>query len=195
MRRALIAVALMALVVPASASASARLRTRCATRGTTVSANSVVRVYRTGTVDDRSFTGCVTRTGRSRYLAFEGGGGSHAYGLFFRLAGARVAFVQMDCLGGSSCRYDARTVDLRTGKSIRRVLNRQGEPLDMQITRSGSFALLLYFGGPVEEIATVEADGMHSLDSGSDMDEHSLAIGGSHVYWTRAGEAHSAPIR
>src|SRR2546423_13188204 len=162
MRPILLVLALMALLLPPGASASARSRKRCAPRGTTVSANSVVRVYRTGTVDDRSYTGCVTRTGRSTYLAFEGGGGSHTYAFFFRLAGPRVAFVQNYCLGGSSCRYDARTADLRTGKSIRRVLNKPGEPLDLQIAPSGSFALLIfYFVGPPEQVAEVGAHGGH----------------------------------
>ena len=130
MRRALIGIALVALLLPPGASAGARSRKRCATRGTTISANSVVRVYRTGTVDDRNYTGCVTRTGRSTYLAFEGGGGSHVYGRFFRLAGRRVAFVEQYC-SGSDCFYDARTVDLRTGKSIRRAINHPGQALDL----------------------------------------------------------------
>ena len=96
---------------------------------------------------------------------------------------------------GSDCAYDARTVDLRTRRSIRRVLNQFGDVLDLRIARSGSFALLLYFGGPEEAVAKIEADGMHGLDYGPDMDERSLAIGGSHIYWTRAGEVHSASIR
>src|SRR4051812_28452524 len=74
--------------------------------------------------------------------------------------------------------------------------HRDGQPLDMRIASSGSFALLVdHYPAGTQEVMTVEADGAHSLDSGPDMDVHSLAVGGSHVYWTRAGEAHTAPIR
>jgi type II secretory pathway pseudopilin PulG len=194
MRRALVGITLAALLVPSGASASARSQQRCATRGLTISANSQVRVYRTGPVDDRTYTGCVLKTGKSTVLAFEGGGGSHEWGRFFRLSGPLVAFVDQRCTG-SDCSYDARTVDLRTRRSIRRVLNQFGDVLDLRIARSGSFALLLYFGRPEEAVAKIEADGVHDLDYGPDMDERSLAIGGSHIYWTRAGEVHSASIR
>ena len=193
MRRALVGIALAVLLLPSGAFASARSRHRCATRGTTVTANSQVRVYRTGQLDDRTFTGCVLKTGRSTDIAYEGGGGEHSSGLFFRLAGARVAFVDEYCVGG--CSYRALTIDLRTRKTIRRSGVHDGYPLDLQVARSGSFALLVAFEGPEEAIAKVEADGMHNLDYGPGMDEHSLAIGGSHVYWTRAGEVHSAEIR
>jgi hypothetical protein len=189
-----VGIALVALLLPSGAPASARSRKRCATRGTTVSANSQVRVYRTGDPDLREYTGCVLKTGKSTFLAFEGGGGSHEAGRFFRLSGPLVAFVAQQCTG-SDCAFDARTIDLRTRKSIRRVVNQYGYVLDLEIARSGSFALLLYYGGPEEQIGTLEADGKHSLDYGPGMDEDSLAIGGSHVYWTRAGEVHSAPIK
>src|SRR4051812_6974865 len=141
MRRALVGIALVACSFPSGAPASARSQKRCATRGTTVTANSQVRVYRTGQLDDRTFTGCVLKTGKSTYLGYEGGGGAHSYALFFRLAGARVAFVNEVCSGG--CSYQARTIDLRTHKGTRWSGRRDGYPLDLEIARSGSFALLI----------------------------------------------------
>jgi type II secretory pathway pseudopilin PulG len=194
MRRALVGIALAALLLPSGASASARSRKRCATRGTTVTANSQVRVYHTGGPDLREYTGCVLKTGRSTFLADEGGGGSNEAGSFFRLSGPLVAFVDQRCTG-SDCAFDARTIDLRTRKAVRSARNQYGYVVDLEIARSGSFALLLYYGGPEEQVGTLEADGMHSLDYGPGMDEHSLAIGGSHVYWTRGGDARSATIR
>jgi type II secretory pathway pseudopilin PulG len=194
MRRALVGIALVALLLPSGASASARSRQRCATRGTTVTANSQVRVYRTGGPDLREYTGCVLKTGKSTFLAFTGGGGSNEAGRFFRLSGPLVAFVDQRCTG-SDCAFDARTIDLRTRKSVRRAVNQIGYAVDLEIARSGSFALLINYGGPEDQVGTLEADGKHSLDYGPDIDEHSLAIGGPHVYWTRAGEVHSAMIR
>src|SRR3954470_1673948 len=97
MRWALVGIALVALLLPSGASASARSRKRCATRGTTVTANSQVRVYRTGDPGFREYTGCVLKTGKSTFLAFEGGGSSNEAGRFFRLSGPFVAFVDQHC--------------------------------------------------------------------------------------------------
>jgi hypothetical protein len=33
------------------------------------------------------------------------------------------------------------------------------------------------------------------LDSGEDIDGASLALGGAWLYWTHAGQPHSAPLR
>ena len=159
-----------------------------------MSVNSQVRVYRTGSEDDWEYTGCVLKTGKSTFLGDEGGGGSHLWTSFFRLSGPLVAYVNQSCTG-SDCRYDARTMDLRTRKSVRRVLNRYGYVVDLQIARSGSFAMLLDFGNPEQVVAKVEAKGgLQDLDYGAHMDDGSLAVGGSHIYWMQDGQVHSASI-
>jgi hypothetical protein len=85
---------------------------------------------------------------------------------------------------------------MRLGRVIRKVTGNSGGPGDLELARSGSFALFSSLpDNPNLYLSVAEADGQHLVDSGPDIDPRSLAIAGGWVYWTRAGEPHSARIR
>lgn len=182
--------------VNASASPERHARERCATRGTTVAENARARIYRV-THADSYWYGCITRTGRTTLLGDEGGGGSHDFAQFFRLRKTRAAFAQQHCLD-TACFYDARSVELRTGRTIRRSKEPEGLALDLELGFGGSFALVTT--QPASNVYTysviaVDSDGKRVLAEGEDIDPHSLAVAGRTVYWSAAGQPHSARLR
>ena len=195
-----IAVATCLLLALAASGAQAKPPTtkaakRCATRGTTVAANPRARVYRVFT-GDSEFYACFTRTGRTRHLAGSGGGAAHYTGGFFRLIGPRVGYVQQFCLD-VDCTFEARTIDLARGRTIHRRTRVDGLAVGFEISRSGSFAFVSQPAYPSASytIEDTDAAGTRTLDSGPEIDPHSLAAGGGRVYWMHAGEPRSAELR
>jgi hypothetical protein len=72
---------------------------------------------------------------------------------------------------------------------------------DMEVTSNGGLGVIeaaqhpgLYPMPPTYEVRKRDANGSAVLDSGPDIDPGSLALSAGTLYWTRAGEAHSAAI-
>jgi hypothetical protein len=204
---AVVALCALALAAPANAAK----RPSCSRfGGTTEAQNSKVRVFykwfQGGLPEERLYYGCLRRTGKRKYLtdAYSYQTGSAGPGPF-HLHGALVAWAE-DVCGSEDCDPGAFTVDLRSRKLIRSYWDSRRNVysgiLDLQLAPSGSLGLMqgntsdLQGGGPYTyDVISVTAGGPTVLDSGADIDETSLAMGGRWLYWTRAGQPHSAQLR
>ena len=202
-------VALLALALAAPTRAAKR-QSCYRIGGTTVVQSPKVRVFYKwipdGLPEERHYYGCLRRTGKRMFLTeaytdqLDGTGPD-----FFRLHGALVAWAEGFC-GSEDCNPAAFTVDLRSRKTIRSYGDDRRDVdsyiLDLQVAPSGSLGLMqLDRQNPNAEgprkynVISVTASGSTLLDSGDDIDGSSLALGGSWLYWTRAGQPRSASLR
>lgn len=202
----MIAVVAMAVALAPSAAAG-REHASCATRGKTVLASRKARVFRAHYDPgyDAETYACLYRRGGAKRLTYDylAGGSASGYGAAFQLTGHFVAFAQVNC-GVDDCSYTPKTVDLRTRRAVRQLGQRSDlvAPFTMRVAKSGSLAILArdepqvgQSDLTVYEVRAVEATGTTTLDSGPGVDPASLALAGSHVYWTRDGVPHSATIQ
>jgi hypothetical protein len=158
----------------------------CRDRGATVLANGVARVFE----DDGLRYGCVYRgDGPPRRLAVAGSL------RFVRLVGGLVSYADVSCTA-DGCSYDARTVNLRTGRRTRR-FRALGRPRSTALGRNGSFAVITQSNSDERAymVHAVRNDGPVLLDVGPEIEPRSLALGGGRVYWTVAGGPRSAQLR
>jgi hypothetical protein len=173
----------------------------------TVASNAKVRVFYRELPDqpeDLRYYGCLRSNGKRTWLGDlevttvdSSGPGS------FRLRGELVGYEYSSCYDGG-CVIDVETDDLRTGKRIRHFVQRSADAtavVDLRIAKSGSLGVMESASpdagsGPpyTNTVISVTSEGATVLDSGLDVDADSLALGGSWLYWTRAGEPHSAPL-
>jgi hypothetical protein len=186
-----------ATAVALAPAADAAKRRGCAKRDSrTILATENVRVYVVGQINnDRSYYGCLRFTGRRTLLA-EGTSSEAAgdrFAKFFQAYGQLVAFAAIQRVHALQS-YEVATVDLRTGRTIRFDRGDAGV-LDLRMARSGSLALLTSPTSPrLPTVSKIESGGRTVLDSGSDVDPHSLAVAKTRIYWMRGGVAQSAAI-
>ena len=87
-------------------------------------------------------------------------------------------------------------VNLRTG--AKRCNDVDVNVHGLGLTRAGSLAWLDFPDPPVSAtvVRKLEAGGHDPviLDSGADIDRTSFAVGGNHIYWTKAGAPRSATM-
>jgi hypothetical protein len=151
------------------------------------------------------YYGCLRRTGKRTFLTDSSTEQVYSNGpSIFRLHGALVAWAESSC-GSDDCNTAAFTVDLRSRKPIRSFVESRQDVdsaiTDLKLAASGSFGVVQVDTSntdrstpPIYDIIGVTAAGSTLLDSGEDIDASSLAIGGPWLYWTRAGQPHSAQL-
>jgi hypothetical protein len=203
---AIAVVAATAFFVPA---AQAKPRT-CFPHGTkTVVANAKVRVFLRAPKDssrDTKYYACLLRSGKRTPLGASGGDqiGSY-YPHALRLRGPLLGWAyRVSGAKAFSCRESARSVDLRTGRTIASFDDESRtacvEITALQMARSGALGLIdsaTRYDQPApvaRSVRSVTAEGVTLLDSGEDIEATSLAVGGGRLYWTRGGEPRSAPL-
>jgi hypothetical protein len=137
--------------------------------------------------------GCLLRSGRTTQLDswFSCGcsRGDEA-GPQVWLRGTVVALNRFSCppdplLGG--CVGGAHTLDLRTGRTLRRA-NTGTAVTALVLGPRGAFAYVSSGGA----VSKSDAGGEGVLDAAPGIDPNSLAIAGARVYWARAGSPQSA---
>ena len=167
----------------------------CTRSGTTVAANSRAEVVRDGRSDYTAY-GCHRRPRRltriGRYDIFDATGPRS-----FRLSGRFVAWDYLACNKTVDCQARVGVADLRTGKKRGTNLTSFGAlaATDREVTPTGAAAWIRAAGASTTlEVRKFDAAGESLLDSGTDIEPDSLAVSGSTVYWTRAGQPKSAPL-
>jgi hypothetical protein len=99
----------------------------------------------------------------------------------------------------TATRYHVTAIDLRTWR--RSDSGSEYTPTRrIGLTSNGSLAWLDYYGDSARPVPysvhalTAGAEEPVLLDSGSDIDPTSLAVGRGRVYWIKAGAARTAPL-
>jgi hypothetical protein len=194
------AVTVAAVLVTAQAPSAARDgRAHCAPAGArVVLANARVRVYR----DGPEVVACWVRTGRETSLGYRESGGSGGFADVvrqLRLAGRFVAHSLVTCR--DRCSVRVVVTDARTSRTRARSVPAGLDPnavRDLELRPNGSVAWIgpssAGEGAPLE-VRARDASGERTLDSGADVEPHSLALGGATLYWTKAGRPVSAQLR
>jgi hypothetical protein len=194
------AVTVAAVLVTAQAPSAARDgRAHCAPAGArVVLANARVRVYR----DGPEVVACWVRTGRETSLGYRESGGSGGFADVvrqLRLAGRFVAHSLVTCR--DRCSVRVVVTDARTSRTRERSVPAGLDPnavRDLELRPNGSVAWIgpssVGEGAPLE-VRARDASGERTLDSGADVEPHSLALSGATLYWTKAGRPVSAQLR
>ena len=194
-RRLGAALALAALLAPAS---SVHAQTRAKPRPcpkSTVAKSSVAVLYRSGGETRQRLLSCHRRTRVRRVLAtwFEEGSSTDQpapqYWLAGRFAAVNQAFCSGDPTSPAPCVGTLKVVDVRTGRRAASVDT--GDPLhDLVLRASGSVALihrdrLIRVQGGVQEV----------LDTAAERYSLAYAAQAGRLYWTGGGQPRSAPLR
>ncbi|MEA2397275.1 MAG: hypothetical protein QOK25_831 [Thermoleophilaceae bacterium] len=190
-----LAVALLAGVTLSQAARRAHKAPHCARRGShTMYLNGGVRIYSTDPSfhDDGRIYGCLLAANK-RVVLVEGlpPEGVNLDLPTLRVAAPFVAFHVFVVYHGATIGTGLDLVNLRTGAKS------HGQPsgpvVGVGLTARGSLAWMDQPGAPYE-VHKLDAGAQDPvlLDSGTDAD--SFAVGGSHVYWTKAGMPRSATM-
>ena len=201
------AAAIAAAALTAASSAPASAATPCATRGSkTVVATKTARVFkvrvrpRIGAAFSRYYGCLFSRNRRFRFAEDdfpEQSGWSH-----IRLAGAYVAYAwHGSCAACDRAPRHVVVQSLRSGRFVTRLAISSEDTAedrtvtDLELRPTGSVAWINRVGaGPAHEVQARDGAGARLLDSGPGIDPLSLALGGSTLYWTKAGVAASARL-
>jgi hypothetical protein len=120
------------------------------------------------------------------------------------LAGQMVAY-ELFSSSRPCCRSTTIQVrDLRSGRTIHRLPtgapSREGDvgggSASAIVLKSDGAVAWILSGGPARgnEVHVADEQGSRVLASGTDIDEHSLALAGSTLYWTQGGKPFSATL-
>jgi hypothetical protein len=200
----IVAVAALALA-GVSPQAQPAKRPPCSHKGSrTILASEQARIYEV-TRNQAALTwlrGCLYRTNRRVLLARSDLDGVSEQIESLRLTGRFAAFgatgsAKADTLGSA-----VRVVDLRRGRR-RYAAPPQRSPFrtfDLELKRNGSVAWIAgphpgYAARPFQVFKTDASGRQVMLASGEDIEPHSLALSGSHLYWTQGGAPFSALLR
>jgi hypothetical protein len=127
------------------------------------------------------------------------------------LTGTTLAYemydtVEGDLPGEGSISEYAVVRDLTTGKFLHRVPTGTFQPPRAGVIGAGAITTIVVKRDGAAawitdtrqasryEVHVVDRNGARTVVSSSDISPHSLALGGSTIYWTQAGVAHSAPL-
>lgn len=190
---AVTAVLAVAVAAFAGAADAGSRRRPCQTAGRTIAANAQARVYRVSASDaDYKVHVCLERPARSVFLgAFD----VEALGVrAVSLSGPTVAYERVVC-DRADCTGAIRVRNLRTGVTRQSRIPSGANPATAVVASSrGAVAWIRRPSPGVVEVRGLGAGGERLLESGPGVDERSLAIAGSTVYWTRDGAPYSAPL-
>jgi hypothetical protein len=194
---------LAVLLVVQDAHGAGRHHGKCSARGSqTVFQDSRTRVFTRTSRDDADVqrtVACVLADGRRFKLAQDGVDLTHTervsrLSTVGRWLGYAVTYGEHTGVDtGSACALNLRTGKRRCG---------DGPPvLGIGVSRAGSLAWLTYQRLDEGDFACCQVNKLDagaqtavSLDSGSDIDKDSFAVGGRHIYWTKAGSPQSATM-
>jgi hypothetical protein len=206
MRRAAGVLMMMTVMVIVVAPAQARTHVTCRS-GRTVQANAKARVFWVG----HRLYACASRA-RKPLLLYEesvpcpadsSSGCDAVDGVRLASRYVAVAWEVQQRDGTSSA---AVVFDVIARKRVRARYTPQQSGwsygiADLEVTTHGGLGVIevaqyagLYPTPPTYEVRKQDANGSAVLDSGPDIDPSSLALSTGTLYWTRGGEAHSAPI-
>jgi hypothetical protein len=180
---------------PSPAAGAGRSAKPCTTRGHTVVANQLVRVFRINRprITTTLYHACDLRTRRARFIdrrVLELGG-------LHRLALGRgiVAYEDVICdERGGGCDGLIFRLDVRRNRRERvaRMPVDAAKTSDLVVTRTGAIAWIRGVGSAGRHVGAVDANGERTLEESQGVEAGSLAVAGRRVYWTSAGEARSA---
>jgi hypothetical protein len=176
-----------------SAAIGEAARPDCRSRGTTITANERACVFYIGDRDQHVVHLCALRSRRSTRL---GSFGSEIGGVLnFRLAGGWVAYERaLSRRGLSDSRVESRSLGGTRRRRSELVHGVVSNVPDMELKRNGSIAWVWRIDG-VPQVRKLDADGEAVLDSGTEIDERSLALSDSTLYWTKGGQPFSTQLR
>jgi hypothetical protein len=187
------AVAVFAIGTADSESAAAT----CTTKRTTIAANSSAEVFTREVDGGYEAYGCDRRSRRiSRLGTYDAVNGTGPRS--FRLSGRFAAWDRLVCIKLDECHAQVGVADLRTGRkrSSTRTVEGATEATDLEVTKAGHVAWIRRVGDtPTLEIRTLDSNGETAIDSGSDIDNDSLAVSGNTLYWLRGGAPRSAELK
>jgi hypothetical protein len=178
-------------------------RPNCARKGSkTIYASPRVRVYEIYRDYNAHRFACLRATNRRFDLGSTSDGYSSSFDEFEE-RGPWLGF-----LGGWSTKYDSEGMDvaalnLRTGRGTNSGINQVFNIVHAWgLTRRGSIAWVQSsdpeYGTSDPTVNSVYARAVGAktrlLDSGPDIERASLAVGGKHVYWVKAGQVQSAVL-
>ena len=218
MMRALIVVGLALVAVTVSVSAAAsRGRSKavpaCPPLGAhmhTVAADSQAVLYEAPETpelaESLALYGCATKSGRSVELGHVPEDVAHAEGgvRLVRLVGTMVAAELSD-----EGYWVVKVWNLSSRRMVHRVptgrstnpepsYNGGGSVEALVLKPDGSVAWIFESVGaglPGHSVEAADANGVRLLATGTEIAPHSLALGGSTVYWTQGGKPYSAPLK
>jgi hypothetical protein len=201
------ALAASALLLPGSGIASAALPS-CGS-GRTMAASAQVRVFgfdrdpHDSVAFENSYRAyaCYTPSRKVRRLGSFSRSNPVPVGTFgvydFVVNGRFVAYDEVFCDRDAACRGPGiQVLDARTGRkrSSARTPSRRELITGLVLARDGSVAWVRPRIDTQVDVMKLDPSGEVLLDSGTDIDRDSLALGSHTVYWTRAGVPRSAPI-
>ena len=204
-RTALVIAGLVALSLPAPASAARR---DCWPMGTkTLKQSDHARVYSVDLGHERRTYGCLYSRGRRFALDQSIDGDPYKdseppYRLAGRYVAQKAAYLPMESYQGIE--YGVDVIDLATGRLHRSARHAwdDGEPYDPEVppdpsfsalvlTRTGSAAWISRWGTP--QVWRLDSRGARVLDEGRELTR--LRVAGGRVHWRNGGAAKSASLR
>jgi hypothetical protein len=166
----------------------------CSRTGTTIDANSRIRLYRVGSAQAHVIYACA-RTGKRRKLGTLEIDGSGLVQLV--LAGRYVAYDNQVCNrtdGGCTSYVEVR--DALTGRYVRSIAGVPPAAVsDIVLTPTGEVAWLRAAAEGRASLHKSDAEGEDVLLDDGSAEPGSLALAGTRVYWTSAGQPRSAQLR
>jgi hypothetical protein len=205
-----LALAAAALLVPASPEAQST--SACASSGSKTSlASRYVRVFTKPRIVRpryrvRRWYGCLYSRGAKIPLATVGEPGIFTTAVSEPHISRAFVGLGLEYEGPAGGNYgQIKVVNLRTGRALVNEPAAEGDEEtrttgvpDLALKANGSVAWIVAVrqdSGTVYRVVRHDLNGRAVLDSGSDIDPSSLALSSSTLYWTRAGQPHSAELR
>src|SRR4051812_6625078 len=193
----LLAVAALAATAASPAAAATKA---CSTGGKTLLASADARVYSLAKAEDDPVYACYGKVGKKFKLAtFRNCSDSSSF-VKGVLAGPFLAYVTSSC-GLSEDRQTLVVRDLRTGKVTKTSDATDDSGLDTRfpglvVTAKGSVAWIgqNVTQATITQVFKWDAGGKGKLDSGTDIDAASLALGGKTLYWLKGSTAKSSTL-
>jgi hypothetical protein len=196
MRRAVIGVAILLLglaAAPQAVAATKQERQRiCAKRGFTVASSKTARVFEVDRQGNRSLFGCLRSTGRlqllSRWFSCDCSIGDDPAPVATLHARRFVELTEFESCGPvpePGCGGSETTLrDLRTRRD-----HAAAGPIAQVVARGATFA---FADG---RVVLVEGGSERVVDPGPGIEDGSLALSRTRLYWTRDGLPFSAPLQ
>ena len=166
---------------------------------TTVAQDKVGRFYQSGA----KWYVCAFRQG-TPHQAYGRGPGPISRGLRSATVSGRYLAFSTTGGGGSAprCCGSVIVIDMLTGhEAFRGAFNGGGTAFggidtvpSVLVLKPNGFVAWIYRTGNSEEVHRRDSTGAAIIDSGPQIDPHSLAAGGSWLYWTDDGSPRSAPF-
>jgi len=196
MRRFLIAVALVAAMLPIVSSSAASKRTCGPRKAETAVTSRYARVYGYADPDDSDTSyvaACLFRGGKPVVLSefTFGAGGVGSVGGPYVLAGRFVAYADGICQ--TSCQYGLIVIDLKRRRVTRHTAPLTGQPVRIVATFSGLAAVLGKSENSEYYVEVLDKAGAVELDRGYNL--RTLSLAGHTIRWKHDSAPRSYELR